>query len=42
MSYSNNQAYLDGKLHFWENQFKVSDIEGKMVLTSLSSTTTPF
>jgi len=27
---------------FCENQLKVSDIEGKMALTPLSSTTTPF
>jgi len=33
MSYSNNQANLDGNLHFFENELKVSDIEGKMVLT---------
>jgi len=25
--------YLDGKLRFCENQLKVPDIEGKMVLT---------
>jgi len=29
-------------LHFCENQFKVSDIEGKMVLTPLRSIATPF
>jgi len=28
-------------LRFCENQLKVSDIEGKMVLTPWSSTTTP-
>jgi len=33
MSYSNEQAYLDGNLRFRENELKVSDIEGKMVLT---------
>jgi len=26
MSYSNQQAYLDGNLRFCENQLKVSDI----------------
>jgi len=29
-------------LHFYENQLKISDIEGKTVLTPQSSTTTPF
>ena len=42
MSYSNNSAYLDGNLRFCENELKVSDIEGKMVLTPWSSTTMPF
>jgi len=32
MSYSNNEAYLDGNLRFYENELKVSGIEGKMVL----------
>jgi len=27
------RTYLDGNLRFCENQLKVSDIEGKMVLT---------
>ena len=30
---SNNQVYFNGNLHFYENQLKVSDIEGKIVLT---------
>ena len=33
MSYSNEQAYLDGNLRFRENELKVLDIERKMVLT---------
>jgi len=33
---------LDGNLRFCENQLKVSHIEGKMVLTPLISTSTPF
>jgi len=33
---------LDGNFRFYENQLKVSDIEGEMVLTPKSSTTTPF
>jgi len=33
---------LDGRLRFCENQLKVSDIEGKMVLTPYSSTRHPF
>jgi len=33
MSYSNNQAYLEENLRLGENKLKVSDIEGKMVLT---------
>jgi len=35
-------AYLDGNLHFSENELKVSDTEGKKVLTPQHSTTTPF
>ena len=35
MSYSNNQAYLDGNLRFCENELKVSDTEGKMVVDTL-------
>jgi len=36
------QAYLDVNLHFYENQLKVSDIEGKTMMTTQSSTTTHF
>jgi len=28
------KEYFDGKLRFCENQLKVSDIEGKMMLTT--------
>jgi len=33
---------LDGNFRFCEDQLKVSDIKGKMVLTPWSATTTPF
>jgi len=42
MSCSNKKVYFSGNLHFNENQLKVSDIEGKIVLTPWSSTATPF
>jgi len=32
---------LDGNVRFCENQLKVSDIEGKIVLAPYNSTTTP-